>query len=76
MSMTIGASAAYSYAPSGPSAQPAAPAAPGGGGGGDIVALSVAAQSTLASSSLLNTLQQTNAQLGATASSIGTDLTV
>ncbi|MGI4977508.1 MAG: hypothetical protein ACRYG6_11250 [Janthinobacterium lividum] len=74
MSMTIGASAATAYAPSGPSARPAAPAA--SGGGGDIVALSVAAQSTLASSSLLNTLQQTNAQLGATATTIGTDLTV
>lgn len=75
MSMTIGASAAYAYAPSGPSAQPASPVS-SGGGGGDIVALSVAAQSTLASSSLLNTLQQTDTQLGTTAASIGTDLTV
>ncbi|MGI3776623.1 MAG: hypothetical protein ACRYGC_04935 [Janthinobacterium lividum] len=75
MSMTIGASAAYAYAPSGASARSAAPVSPGGGGG-DIVALSLAAQSTLASSSLLGTLQQTDTQLGATAASIGTDLTV
>lgn len=76
MSLTIGASAAAAHVPSAPAAQalPAVSAAPSGGG--DIVALSVAAQASLASSSLLNTLQQTSAALGSTATSIGTDLTV
>lgn len=74
MSLTIGPSAAAAYVPSGPSAQAAAPVS--ASGGGDIVALSVAAQASLASSSLLNTLQQTSAALGSTAASIGTDLTV
>lgn len=69
MSMTIGASAAYSYAPAARPAQPAA-------AGGDVVALGVAAKSARAAAPLLATLQQTDTQLGAAAASIGTDLTV
>ena len=75
MSLTIGASAAV-YGPAGPAAQPAPPVPAAAAGGGDIVALSVAAQASLASSSLLGTLQQTDAALGSAATSIGTDLTV
>ncbi len=75
MSLMIGASAA-AYVPAGPAARPSPAASAGAAGGGDIVALSVAAQSSLASSSLLGTLQQTTAALGSVATSIGTDLTV
>ncbi len=74
MSLTIGASAACVPLGLTPRPSPSASAAPFRGG--DIVALSVAAQSSLASSSLLNTLQQTDAALGAAAGSIGTGLTV
>ena len=75
MSLMIGASVP-AYVPVGPASRPSPATSAGATGGGDIVALSVAAQSSLASSSLLSTLQQTTTALGSVATSVGTDLTV
>ena len=77
MSMTVNASAAASYVQAGPGPQPpVATPQTTAAASSDIITLSVAAQSSMASASMLNTAGQAASGVSAAVASIATGLTV
>ncbi len=75
MSMIVGSPAA-ACVPPGPAARPSPALAAGGSGAVDIVALSVAAKLSLASTAVASAAEATDSAVGAAAASLATGLTV